>query len=386
MRNSFYKNDAVKRALADFILETERFSMGSQCTQFEKSFADWQGRDNALFVGNGSVANLLLIQALLNCGRLQPGDTVGFSAVTWPTNVMPLIQLGLTPVPVDVSLQSLNISPDTLATAHAISPVKALFITNALGFADKLDTIAEWCEAENVILIEDNCESMGSVLNGTKLGNFGIASTFSTFIGHHLSTIEGGFVCTNDDEIAEHITIARAHGWDRNLSPERQTALREKYGVDDFYSVYTFYEPAYNGRAGEIQAFIGNQSLPYLDEMVKKRHDNFLRFLDQLHTEKVYPIDFAHMDVVSNFAMPLIFKDKSDYTAARNRFVEAGVEIRPIIGGNMTRQPFYEKYTGMPIALPNADHIHDTGFYFGNRPDLDEAEMSIITNLLKSLG
>jgi CDP-6-deoxy-D-xylo-4-hexulose-3-dehydrase len=384
MRNSFYKDEEVKRALADFILRTDRFSMGSECAEFETSFAKWQQRDKALFVANGSVANLLLIQALLNCGRLHRGDAVGFSAVTWPTNVMPLIQLGLVPVPIDVALHSLNISPSTLVEAHNSRPIKALFITNALGFADDLEKIAGWCSERQILLIEDNCESMGSVIKGKKLGNFGLASTFSTFIGHHLSTIEGGFVCTDDEELYEHLAIARAHGWDRNLEPKRQQLLRAEHQVDDFYSVYTFYELAYNGRAGEIQGFIGNQSLPFLDEMIQKRHDNFQAFCEYLGTEKVYPIHSKHMDIVSNFAMPLIFKDCSQYEEARVAFVEAGVEIRPIIGGNMTRQPFYYKHLSNEKDLPNANHIHEYGFYFGNRPDLTKAEINILINLLKT--
>ena len=183
MKNSFYNESKTKAELVEFIMDADRFSMGDQCANFEKVFANWQGRDHALFVMNGSMANLVLIQALLNMGKLSPGDKVGFSAVTWSTNVMPLIQLGLEPVPVDCELETLNISSAELEKTMAHTPLKALFITNALGFSDDLDKIVELCEANDILLIEDNCESMGSELNQKKLGNFGLASTFSTFVG-----------------------------------------------------------------------------------------------------------------------------------------------------------------------------------------------------------
>lgn len=384
MKNSFYKEASTKAALVEFIMDAERFSMSNQCKTFEENFAKWQGRRHALFVMNGSMANQVLIQALLNMGRLKPGDKVGFSAVTWPTNVMPLIQLGLTPVPIDCELATLNVSSKQLKKTIAQEPIKAFFITNALGFADDLDVIADVCKENDIILIEDNCESLGSSLNGKKLGNFGLASTFSTFIGHHMSTIEGGLVCTDDEELYSHLIKCRAHGWDRNLKPERQQELRTKAGVDDFFAAYTFHELAYNARPTEIQGFLGNIQLQYLDEMNTKREENFKQFMSAVPDEFVHPIIVDHMDVISNFAMPLIIKDKGTFTKYIAKFKAADVEIRPIIAGNMTRQPFYRKHVHTEHDLPNADYLHDHGFYFGNHPDLTEEEIAILLDTLSS--
>ena len=144
---------------------------------------------------------------------------------------MPLMQLGYTPVPIDIELNTLNVSLDTLKRSIEGKSIKALFITNVLGFCDNIDEIAEYCESQNILLIEDNCESMGTEYKGKKLGNYGIASTFSTYIGHHMSTIEGGMVCTDDRDLYINLVMTRAHGWDRNLPLDIQEEIRAKYGV-----------------------------------------------------------------------------------------------------------------------------------------------------------
>ena len=190
IKSTFYHESETKQALVDFIMQAEALSMGPQCKKFEEDFAEKQGRKYAVYVANGSVANLALIQALLNMGRLKKGMKVGFSALTWPTNVMPLIQLGLHPIALDCEIDTLNVSPTTLA--EYIDDIDALFLTNVLGFCDDIDNIRNMCATKNVLLLEDNCESLGSKVGSTLLGNFGLASTFSFFVGHHLSTIEGG--------------------------------------------------------------------------------------------------------------------------------------------------------------------------------------------------
>lgn len=382
MKSSFYNETETKVALVEFITNADRFSMSEQCSLFERSFAQWQGQQHALFVMNGSMANLVLIQALLNMGKLSPGDKVGFSAVTWSTNVMPLIQLGLQPVPIDCELETLNISSSQLKATISSTDIKALFITNALGFSDDIDRIVEVCDENNILLIEDNCESLGSEVQQKKLGNFGIASTFSTFVGHHMSTIEGGLVCTSDDELYSHLLMCRAHGWDRNLTPEKQQKLRAETGVDDFFATYTFHELAYNARPTEIQGFLGNVQLQYLDETIKKREENFKEFQKALPLDKVHPVSVGHMDLVSNFAMPIICKDKDIFTELTNRFKSAEIEIRPVIAGNMTKQPFYKKHVNSSYSLPNSDHIHNCGFYFGNHPELTTEEIEILKKTL----
>ncbi len=383
MKSSFYKTEETKDALANFILKADILSMGDQCRKFEQHFAAKQQRKHAVFVSSGSTANLVLIQALLNLRILKKGDRVGFSALTWATNVMPLIQLGLVPVAIDCELDTLNISPKTLNPV--LDSLKALLITNALGFCDQLGKIDAMCRENNVILLEDNCESLGSKAFGRILGNFGMASTFSFFVGHHLSTIEGGMICTDDDELFKMLVIVRAHGWDRDLSEEEKIKLRTAHSIDGFYSKYTFYELAYNARPTEINGFLGNQQLKYWDEIVFIREKNCKIFLQaSSKNSDILPFRLGHMEIISNFAMPLIFKNQQIAESYRKRFMEAEIEIRPVIAGDMTQQPFYQKYTAQPETCCNARLVHGCGFYFPNNPELTPEDITLISSLIKS--
>jgi CDP-6-deoxy-D-xylo-4-hexulose-3-dehydrase len=381
---TFYNEDKTKRALCDFIMESSSLSMGVECKKFEKGFSLKQNRKSSVFVNSGSSANLVLFQALLNLGRLKVGDMVAVSALTWATNIMPLIQLGLKPFLVDCELSSLNVSTKNLKKALLIQPnIKALFITNTLGFCSDLADIEELCNNKNIMLFEDNCEALGSSTNGRLLGNFGIASTFSFFVGHHLSTVEGGMICTDDMELSSQMTMCRAHGWDRNIDDSAQQKIRREYKVDDFYSKYTFYDLGFNVRPTDINGFIGNLQLQYWDEIVDKRHKNFITINNAIEAnDNLISIECNKMDIVSSFAIPIIAKDKSILKRYTKLFMDAGVEIRPMIAGNMSRQPFYRKYISNPGLQENADFVHNHSFYFGNNADLSTDEIDILLSLI----
>lgn len=379
IKSTFYNEEEIKKDLIKFINTSKVLSFSKECEKFENNFAKYQERKKCVFVNSGSSANLALIQALLNLGRIKKGDKVGFSALTWATNVMPIIQLGLIPVPIDVELDTLNISSSTLSRVLNKNKIKMLFITNLLGFCDDIDLISEICKKEKIILIEDNCESLGTVYKGKKLGNFGLASTCSFYVGHHLSTIEGGAVCTDDIELSEMLSLVRAHGWDRNLDFIKQDEIRKKFKVNStFYSRYTFYDLGFNLRPTEINGFIGNLQIKYIDEIIEKRNKNFIKFAKSIYkNENYYPIKFDHIDFISNFAVPVVCKS----TKIRDELVricEGKIEIRPIVGGDMTRQPFFAKYEKNKSQNPNAYLIHEQGLYFGNNPELTELEMNKI--------
>lgn len=387
VKSSFYKEKDTKEKLIKFIRKSKKLSFGSECERFENSFASWQKRKYCIFVNSGSSANLAIIQALLNLKRIKRGDYVGFSALTWSTNVMPLIQLGLNPVPIDIELDTLNISSKKLLHALKKTRLKLLFITNLLGFCGDIDQIRSICKEKNILLLEDNCESLGSVYKGEKLGNFGTASTFSFYVGHHMSTIEGGAVCCDDEELETMLRLIRAHGWDRNLSFAKQNAIRDKFKVNStFYSRYTFYDLGYNLRPTEINGFLGNTQIKYLNEIIKKREENFKKIAIPLYklTDRYYPIKFDHMDFLSNFAIPLVCKTKKirDELVRRS---EGKVEIRPIVGGDMTQQPFFMKYArSNNLQNKNAKLVHEQGLYFGNNPELTQKEIKQIINLFSS--
>lgn len=382
MKSTFYNEKETKEKLANFLLKADILSMNEECRKFEESFAKKQGRKFAVFVTSGSSANLVLIQALFNLGKLRKEDRVGFSSLTWSTNVMPIIQLGLVPVALDCNLKTLNVSPPEIEKQS--SNLKCLFLTNVLGFCDDIKKIKELCEEKDIIFLEDNCESLGSKSEGKMLGNFGLASTFSFFVGHHLSTIEGGMICTDDEELRDMLFITRIHGWDRNLSVYKQRELRSKNKVDNFYAKYVFYDLAYNARPTEINGFLGNTQMAYWDEIVAKREENFKLFQGRVEkNDDFIPLNLEHMNLVSNFAMPVICKNKDILEKYKKRFLENGVEIRPVIAGNMTRQPFYKKYSQEIQDCKNADFVHKNGFYFGNNPELNDEELNLICSLLE---
>lgn len=383
VKSTFYQEDKTKKELTQFIKTAKQLSFGKECEQFETEFAHWQGRKHCVFLNSGSSANLAIIQALLNIGKLKRGDSVGFSSLTWSTNVMPIVELGLRAIPIDVELDTLNASSRTLRAALKTVSLRAFFVTNLLGFCDDIDEIAKICREKKILFIEDNCESLGTVYKRKKLGNFGTASTFSFYVGHHMSTIEGGAVVTDNENLATMLRLVRAHGWDRNLSFLRQNEIRDKFNVNStFYSRYTFYDLGYNFRPTEISGFIGRHQLKHISEILKKRQQNFLDIAPKIYaqTDRIFPIRYDHIDFLSNFAIPIVCKS----VAIRDTFVrlcDGKIEIRPIVGGDMTAQPFYKKHLpdlAKKFQTSNARRIHEQGLYFGNNPELTENEKKLI--------
>ena len=277
MKTAFFNEEETCKRLADFINTIPRLSMGDKCREFEKAFAKYQSRKYCILVNSGGSANFLLLQALKNMGKIKTGDNIAFSSLTWSTNVMPIIQHGMNPIPLDCSISELNVTVDILREAIKKRKISAFFSTNVLGFASDLAAIKELCKESNILFIEDNCESLGTEVNGIKTGNFGLASTFSFFVAHHMSTIEGGAICTDDVELAKILIMSRANGWDRSLSFSQQQELRNKHGIEsEFKSKYVFYELAFNFRPTEITGFIGLEQLKYIEEMFKTREKNYL--------------------------------------------------------------------------------------------------------------
>ena len=385
MKNTFLNEYETKKELVDFIMKAKILSMGEKCLEFEKAFAKVQGRKHCILFNSGGSANLALLQALKNLGRLKDGDTVGFSALTWSTNVMPILQLGMKAVPVDCEAQTLNCMSANLAETLKKKKLNAFFITNALGFAGDLGAIRDLCNKNGVLLIEDNCESLGTALPEGKTGNFGVGSTFSFFVAHHMSTIEGGCACTDDDELDEMLRITRANGWDRNLNFAAQRRLREKYKVkNEFEAKYTFYDLGFNLRPTEITGFLGLTQLRYLDDNCKVRQKNYLALEEEVNNNPdLLPLKRGHLSFVSNFAFPVLCKTKELRSKYIEQFSGDGVEIRPVIAGNMQRQPFYAKYVGETYDLKGAETLHECGFYFGNYPELTGSDLDMLKSCLR---
>ncbi|PWJ97740.1 CDP-6-deoxy-D-xylo-4-hexulose-3-dehydrase [Flavobacterium araucananum] len=385
MRKAFLKEEETKKALSEFILNADRLSMDIECKKFENKFALYQKCKHAILFNSGGSANLAMLQALKNLGKLKDGDKVGFSALTWSTNTMPIIQLGMIPVALDCQPDTLNTMSSHLLERLKSTDLQALFITNILGFTGDIDVIREICNEKNIVLIEDNCESLGTELPQGKAGNFGIGASFSFFVAHHMSTIEGGMVCTDDDDFAEMLTIVRANGWDRNLTNDQQKKWRSKFNIEsEFQAKYTFYDLGYNFRPTEITGFLGQYQMEFLEENIKKREQNYLRIekIIKENDDFVY-LKHDHILTLSTFAFPLVCKTPELREEYLNKFTAAGVEIRPMIAGNMQEQPFYKKYVSDLYEMPGADMMHSNGFYCGNYPELLEEDLVVFESLLR---
>lgn len=394
IKRPFFQESTVKRKLAAFVRTSEIFSMNKLCLQFEKEFSSYQGRKHTVLFNSGSSANFALIQALVNLKRISEKDVMGFCSIGWPTTVTPALQLGIDTVPVDIDLRYLNSTVEQIeATRHTLKEkygkkLSVIFYTNILGGTGDIEEIADYCHTHKIMLLEDNCESLGSEYNNKKLGNFGIASTFSFFIGHHFSCIERGAVCTDDKELANMLTMVRAHGWDRNLDETRQRELRAEAGVDEFNAKYTFYTVGMNLRPTEITGFLGITQMPFVERIVSRRQRNYAAFKKAVSNkfDTIYNLyQNNNITVNSNFAFPIVFRTKELFEKYKALFTKKGIEIRPIIGGNLVAQPFYKPHHKYKVSIKNTKEICTQGFYFGNNPDLTRDELQYITSILSTI-
>jgi CDP-6-deoxy-D-xylo-4-hexulose-3-dehydrase len=384
MKNAFLNEYETKKALSDFIIKSDRLSMDVKCAEFERVFAARQGAKEGILFNSGGSANLAMLQSLKNLGRLKEGAKVGFSALTWSTNVFPIIQMGFIPVAIDCTIETLNVMSNNLEDRLKEVKLDAFFVTNVLGFCGDMDKIKKICANQNILLIEDNCESLGTVYKGTRTGNFGIAASFSFFVAHHMSTIEGGMVCTDDEELAEMLRIVRANGWDRNLSAKQQFKWRKKFNIEnEFEAKYTFYDLGFNLRPTEITGFLGLYQLQFLENNIETRQKNYLQIEKIVaQNDELIRLKRDDIDLLSTFAMPVVCKDATTRNNYLSRFSGAGIEIRPMIAGNIQTQPFYKKYVKELYNLEGTDFLHHCGFYCGNYPELTSTDLETISSCL----
>ena len=384
MKHAFLEEKETKKKLAEFIVSSDMFSMGKYCKMCEEQFAQYQQSKYAVLFNSGGSANLALLQALKSMGKLKEGDKVGFSALTWSTNVMPIIQMGLIPVPIDVSTETINVMANNLKERLQETDLQAFFATNVLGFAGDLEQIAALCKERGILLLEDNCESLGVKLAGKKTGNFGLAATFSFYVAHHMSTIEGGMICTDDEELYNLLKITRANGWDRNVDPDKQAQIRKPYQIDEFYAKYSFFELGFNLRPTEITGFLGIEQLQYLEQNIAIRNRNYAVFESVIkENNELLPVQHAHISRISPFGLVILCKSPELRKKYLERFIQADIEIRPVIAGNMQNQPFYQKYVKQLYALPNTDFVNQCGFYCGNYPELTNEDVETICGCLR---
>lgn len=370
--------EAINRVIA-----SNRFTMGTEVSAYEKAFAKKFGAKYAIMSNSGSSANLLAISALIYSGRLSKGDEVIVPAVSWSTTYFPLEQNGLKLRLIDIDIKTLNL--DLSKVEAAITPAtKAIFAVNLLGNPVDYKKLSEICKKHNLIFLEDNCESMGSSIYGKMSGTFGLLGTYSTFYSHHLATMEGGVTVTDDKELYHYMLSIRAHGWTRNLP---QTSKLYTKNEDDFYESFQFIMPGYNLRPLEIEAAIGIEQLKKLDKFIEIRRNNAELFKSMMYKDSRFMIQ-SETGNSSWFGFAIILAPT--ISGQRDKYIkairEAGIEVRPIVAGNFARQPAF-KYLNATIydKLTTADYIHDNGFFVGNHSISLEKQLKYLKETLESV-
>lgn len=344
--------------------------------EFEQKWSDWLGKKYSVFVNSGSSANLLMLYALKLSNRLKNSKIV-LPCLAWATTISPAIQFDYDIILCDSDKSNLGIDTNSLEKIFIEQNPACLMIANILGFPNSFDEINKLCHKHNVILLEDSCESVGSLYNDKKTGCFGLMSTFSTYFGHHFSTIEGGLISTDDFELYEILLSIRSHGWDRDLSQQTATRLRQSNNVDSFDSLYTFYYPGFNVRSTEIQAFLGIKQLSNIDQRNQKRYEIFLQY-DKLINNNFWKIKSTNF--ISNFAYPVIHPNKN---IIAKKLIEHDIECRPLVCGSISKQPFYTKIYGKQ-SFEFADLVHKYGMYLPNHPSLSVEDITKICTIVNS--
>lgn len=372
-------------ALIEFLKQDDPILTQSKNVRaFEQEWSEWLGVKHSVFINSGSSANQLTMAAIAeHYGR---GDVI-VPTLTWVSDIASVVQAGHNPVFVDINPQTLGMD-DEQVIARLTPETKAVFLTHVLGYNALTDRLINELDDRGIPLIEDVCESHGATFHDRKVGTFGLVSNFSFYYAHHLSTIEGGMLCTNDDELYETFRMLRSHGMVREASHE---TVKQQYQADypDLNPEFIFAFPAYNVRSTELNAVIGRNQLPRLDENNEIRTRNLKLFLDHLDSE-CYFTDFA-VEGSSNYALTLVLRNADDVLcdAVMSTLQEYGVEYRRGLsgGGNQVRQPWIRKIVGQDAwkQYPNVDHVHKYGFYIGNYPDLGIAKIEDLCGLLNSI-
>jgi len=365
------------------VIDRDMYTMGTSVTQFENNFSKFLNTKYCVMTSSGSTANLLSVAALFftKNPKLKRGDEVIVPAVSWSTTYFPLQQYGLKLKFVDIDLETLNYDLKALEKAVSIS-TKMIMIVNLLGNPNDFDKINTIIEDKDILLIEDNCESMGATFNGQQAGTFGIMGTFSTFFSHHMATMEGGFVTTNDEELYHILLSLRAHGWTRNLPKENKVSIR---GDDWFKESFRFVLPGYNVRPLEMSGAIGVEQLKKLPSFLENRKKNAKIFVKLFENHSDFIIQ-KEISKSSWFGFSLIIRPNSNLKRKDiiQKLTDANIECRPIVTGDFTQNEVM-KYFDYEIhnELKNAKYLHDNGFFVGNQQVLIEEEIIHLYNTLK---
>ncbi len=362
-------------AAVNACLRSGEYTQGALVEQFEQAIARWNGSHYGIMVNSGSSANLLMVDLLRKKYGLQDGDEVLVPAVTWTTTIYPILQHHLKPVFCDVD-GSFNIDINSMKRMLS-AKTRAVFAVHLLGQAADMPALEQFCQEHHLLLIEDCCESMGASINGKKVGNFGSMGSLSFYFGHHMTTIEGGMILTNDFDTADMLRSTRSHGW-----------VKKSARIDNYPEFldknFIFDMTGYNLRSTNLNAAIGLAQFKKLDQWIAQRRQNHQRFLERMRELDVIS-QKVDLREETSFCLPLIFRTKEQKEYIIKNLARKGIEGRPIVAGNLLRQPVFRTMGLRADKTPVADLIHDNGLYLPNNQFITPAKVDYMIDSVKEL-
>lgn len=374
------EKEAIKR-----VMDSDMYTMGENVYKFEEMFSKYVGSKYAVMVNSGSSANLLMVASLFYSKKfnIKRGDEVIVPSVSWATTYMPLQQYGLKLKFIDIDIATLNFNLDKLKRAIT-DKTKIVFAVNLLGNPNDYDKIKEFIGDRNIILLEDNCESLGAVYKGKQLGTIGLMGTYSTFFSHHMATMEGGLVATDDEELYHILLSLRAHGWTRQLPKNNQLCIKSDY---QFEESFRFILPGYNVRPMEMSGAIGIEQLKKLPKFIEERRKNAIYFIDKFKNDNRFIIQ-KEIEQSSWFGFSFIIKEniKISRKDIINKLLSNDIEVRPIVSGNFLKNEVI-KYFDYELFedVNNAELLDKNGFFVGNHHFDIKDKIDYLANILGEL-
>ena len=366
-------------ALIEWLKTYPRLTKGTLTPIFEQKWSDWLGRNYSVFCNSGSSANLLMYYTLLLSGRLKNKKVI-VPSVGWVTTIAPAIQFGFEPIMCEADPETFGLDLDHLEKLLKEHNPSTVIMVQVLGVPHKMEEIMKLKEKYGFILLEDACAAMGSSYKDAHVGTFGDMSSFSFYFGHQISTIEGGMVSTNDKQFYDLLLMLRSHGWGKDLDDATHQGHIQKHNVDDFHAPFVFYEPGFNLRSTDLNAFIGIRQIDKMEWLIKRRFENHTLykklFGDALRYQQYHP-----SSIVCSIHFGALAKDTEERRKIVKGLEEHGVEIRIFSAGNLGLHPFWTGRYGKG-SFPMADRIHYSGFFLPNNPSLTPDDVAHIANIV----
>jgi CDP-6-deoxy-D-xylo-4-hexulose-3-dehydrase len=368
------------RELIDWLKTNPWLTQGPVVQEFERQWAEWVGTRYATLVNSGSSANLLMYYAALLSGQLKNRKII-VPAVSWATTVAPAIQLGFEPIICDADWTTFGLDMAHLERLLQSHSPGAVIVVHTLGVPAQVDRLLELKERHGFVLMEDACAGFGSDYDGRRVGTFGDVSTFSLYFGHHISTIEGGFLCTNDEHLHDILLHIRSHGWAKDLPADKEADLARSHGALEFNRPFTFYYPGFNVRSSDLNARIGLSQMRRIDWVVRRRVENHIVYQSRFERSEAFHCQRNPRATICSISFVALASSLEHRDRVVRELNKNGIETRPLGGGSMARQPFWVARYG-PTSLPVADRIHECSFMLPNHPHLSREDVLHICDVV----